>query len=194
MEKQTEKQLPFPVYNDNWQWFKLIDLFDIQGTKKQLPTDETKSGPYPHVSSKATNNGVMEHYDYFTEKGGVLTIESSCNGYCSYQKQNFSTHGHIIKLIPKFKMDDFIALFLVTVINLDREYYNYGRKCSMDKLRKRLIKLPVQKKIDSDRIYSAEGYIPDWEYMHCIMLVLSKQQISCRNGLTARFFWPKEEK
>ena len=77
MEKQTEKQLPFPVYNDNWRWFKLIDLFDIQGTKKQLPTDETKSGPYPHVSSKATNNGVMEHYDYFTEKGisvGTTTI------------------------------------------------------------------------------------------------------------------------
>lgn len=34
MEKQTEKQLPFPVYNDNWRWFRLIDLFDIQGTKK----------------------------------------------------------------------------------------------------------------------------------------------------------------
>lgn len=194
MEKQTEKQLPFPIYNDNWQWFKVLNLFDIQGTKKQLPTDETKSGPYPHVSSKATNNGVMEHYDYFTEKGGVLTVESSCNGIVHIKSKIFQRMAISTKLIPKFKMDDFIALFLVTVINLDREYYNYGRKCSMDKLRKRLIKLPVQKKIDSDHIYSAEGYIPDWEYMHCIMLVLSKQQISCRNGLTARFFWPKEEK
>lgn len=177
------------INTQKWKWFRLIDLFDIKGTSKWIPSEMDAPGLYPHVSSKATNNGVMGFYDYYTEEGGVLTVESSVNGYCAYQKENFSSHGHIIKLIPKFEMNDRIALFLVTIINLDREYFDYGRKCTLEKLEKRVIKLPVQKKIDYKHTYSEQGYVPDWEYMNNLMNELFTGKIKCRNNMSVIFSW-----
>jgi len=74
-------------------------------------------------------------------------------GYCSYQSLPFSASDHVEKLIPKFKMNKYIALFLVTILNLEQYRYNYGRKCSQERMKKISIKLP-----------SKNGN-PDFEYM-----------------------------
>lgn len=139
----------------DWRFFKLGDLFDIVGTRT---TTRDKlhiygNGPYPYVTTKATNNGVDEFYDYYTEEGNVITFDSAVLGYCSYQPLPFSASDHVEKLIPKFEMNRYIGLFLVTVLNLEQYRYNYGRKCSQTRLGEISIKLPVK------------GESPDFVYM-----------------------------
>lgn len=140
-----------------WRWkeFKIDTLFDITGssTTPLLELQEYGEGEYPYVTTQATNNGVEGFYNYHTEGGGVLTVDSAVFGYCSYQPYNFSASDHVEKLIPKFKMNTYIAMFLVTIINQEQYRYNYGRKCSQERMEKGSIRLP-----------SRNGS-PDWEFM-----------------------------
>lgn len=138
-----------------WNSFKLNDLFKITGSKTTplLELIEQGSGNYPFVTTQATNNSVEGFYDYFTEKGNVLVIDSAVIGYCSYQSFDFSASDHVEKLIPKFDMDQFTALFLTTILNKEQYRYNYGRKASQTRLKERSIKLP------------SNDNAPDWEFM-----------------------------
>lgn len=140
----------------NWNSFNLIDLFDITGSKT-TPILELEDyygkGKYPFITTQATNNGVEGFYDYFTEQGNVLVVDSAVFGYCSYQPLDFSASDHVEKLIPRFEMDKYIGLFLTTILNKEQYRYNYGRKASQTRLKERSIKLP------------SNGEAPDWDYM-----------------------------
>lgn len=140
----------------SWKWFRYTDIFRISGSKTTPVADlETYGkGVFPYVTTQAVNNGVEGFYNYSTEKGCVLTVDSAVLGFCSYQENDFSASDHVEVLTPLFNMNRYIALFLVTLINKEQYRYNYGRKCSQIKLRKSRIKLPV----------TAEG-TPDWKYM-----------------------------
>lgn len=139
----------------NLAFFSLQDLFKITGsqTTPLLELSEFGAGKYPYVTTKATNNGVDGFYNYWTEQGGVLTLDSAVVGYCSYQEYNFSASDHVEKLIPKFEMNKYVALFLVTIINKEQYRFSYGRKCSQTRLKQLSIKLPTK----NDK--------PDWEFM-----------------------------
>lgn len=139
----------------NWNNFNLTDFFEITGSKTTplLELEEYGQGEYPYVTTQATNNGVEGFYNYYTEDGGALTVDSAVLGYCSYQPYNFSASDHVEKLIPKFKMNKYIAMFLVAMINQEQYRYNYGRKCSQDRMEKGSIKLP-----------SRNGS-PDWAFI-----------------------------
>ena len=127
-----------------WKYFKLSDLFKITGSKTTplIELEEYGEGKYPYVTTQATDNGVAGFYNYFTESGNILTIDSAVLGYCSYQPLAFSASDHVEKLIPKFEINKYIAIFLTTVLNLERFRYNYGRKASQGRLRRLSIKLP----------------------------------------------------
>lgn len=139
----------------NWGVHKLDDLFEINGSKTTplLELEECGVGQYPFVTTQATNNGIEGFYDYFTEEGNVLVIDSAVIGYCSYQPFNFSASDHVEKLTPKFEMDKYIAMFLTTILNREQYRYNYGRKASQTRLKERNISLP------------SNGDKPDWDFI-----------------------------
>jgi hypothetical protein len=95
----------------------------------------------------------LESFNFFSDKGNVLTIDSAVLGYCSYQENNFSASDHVEKLTPKFVMNKYIAMFLTTILNKDLYKYSYGRKCNQIKIKNTIIKLPTR---DSS---------PDWKYI-----------------------------
>jgi len=138
-----------------WKEFKLTFLFDIKGSKTTsiLELEKYGKGKYPYVTTQATNNGVEGFYNYYTEEGNVLTVDSAVIGYTSYQPLPFSASDHVEKLIPRFKMNRYVALFLVTILNLEQYRYNYGRKSSQTRIRGMKIKLP------------AKNGNPDFEFM-----------------------------
>jgi len=140
----------------NWINFNLSELFNISGSKT-TPIQELEEfglGKYPFITTQASNNGAEGFYDYYTENGNSITIDSAVFGYCSYQPENFSASDHVEKLIPKFNLDKYIGLFLVTILNKEQYRYNYGRKASQTRLKERGICLPSK----SDKT-------PDWDYM-----------------------------
>lgn len=139
----------------NWKEFLLTDLFEIKGTKTtKLEELETYgSGIFPYVTTQSTNNGVSNNYNFYTEEGNVLTIDSAVTGHCTYQEKNFSASDHVEKLIPKFNLNKYIALFLVTIINQENYRYSYGRKYNQNKIKNTKIKLP------------SNNEKPDWKYI-----------------------------
>ncbi len=139
----------------NWEYFELERLFTITGSKTTplLELEEYGAGVFSYVTTQATNNGVEGFYDFSTEKGNVLTVDSAVLGYCSYQELGFSSSDHVEKLIPKFEMNEYIAMFLVSIMNLEKYRYNYGRKCSQKRMKGISIKLP------------SKNNEPDFEFM-----------------------------
>ena len=146
----------FELLVDDWKEFRLSDLFDVSGTQTTPLTvlRVRGSGAYPYVTTQATNNGVGGFYDHATEKGNVLVIDSAVLGYCSYQQADFSASDHVEKLTPRRSMNQYVALFLTTVINLEHHRYSYGRKASQQRLRKSHVRLP-----------SNDDGNPDWQFM-----------------------------
>ena len=137
---------PIPINTEEWELFKIPDLFTIGGTKTTPIEDLEYSGPgeYPYVTTQATNNGVRGFFGIMTEACyGVLTIDSAVCGYCSYQSAPFSASDHVEKLTPRFDMDIYVAMFFVTLLNMEQYRYNYGRKCSQSRLKQAQIGLPV---------------------------------------------------
>jgi hypothetical protein len=64
------------------------------------------------------------------------------------------------KLIPKFTLDKYLALFITTILNKEQYRYNYWRKASQTRLKERYIMLP------------ANNNEPDWEYMRSYIQAL----------------------
>ena len=105
-----------------WKDFRLVELFDISGTKA-TPMERLESygiGKCPYITTRASNNGVGGFYDHATEEGNVLVVDSAVVGYCSYQPYDFSASDHVEKLIPKFDMNEYLGIFLTTVINYNQ--------------------------------------------------------------------------
>ncbi len=163
----SSKRVKLPGVKD-WKKFNLPDLFTITGSIT-TPLEELElygEGKYPYVTTQAVNNGVAGHYNYFTEKGGVLTIDSAVLGYVSYQPENFSASDHVEKMIPRFPMNEYTALFLVTVLNREQFRYNYGRKSSQRRLDRTIISLPAIKGAPDLRLM--EDYIKSLPFSSAI--------------------------
>ena len=146
--------------NNKWVWFDYSQLFEIKGSKTtpKLELEETGIGNYPYVTTQAINNGIEGFFNVATEKGNILTVDSAVLGFCAYQAKDFSASDHVEKLIPKFNLSPYIAMFLTTIINREQYRYNYGRKCSQTKLKQSQIKLPAIKN-------SYGEYNPDWQWI-----------------------------
>ena len=127
--------------------FRLDEVFDISGSKTtpKLKLDEIGAGAYPYVTTQATSNGIAGFYNFWTEKGKCITIDSAVLGSAFYQKENFSASDHVEILRPKFEISENIALYFVTMLNrmarvLD---YSYGKKRSQRALKVETILLPT---------------------------------------------------
>jgi len=152
-----------------WKQFSINDLFEVAGTKttpkRQL--EDIGKGKYPYITTQSTNNGVEGFYNFYTEEGNVLVIDSAVAGFCSYQGESFSASDHVEKLLPKFKLNKFVGLFLQTIINLEQFRYSYGRKFNQIKIRSTKIKLPVNEKGEPDWLFM-ENFIKTLPYSSAI--------------------------
>ena len=139
--------------------FFVDELFKVVGAKNIKKEDVLQHNPgiFPYVTKKATDNGVEGFYDFYTEEGNVITI-SDITPYCSYQEKPFISTSHVHKLIPKFQMTPYIAMYLVTVLQKEDFRYCYGRLFGQDKIKKTKIKLPC-------KLGKNSQFEPDWAYM-----------------------------
>ena len=145
----------------NWKEFYLSELFEIKGSKTTHISIIKKSSPghFPYVTTQTNNNAQAGYYDFYTEQGGVLVVDSAVAGFCTYQQKNFTASDHVEKLIPKFKMSRYVALFLSTQINKNNiKKFSYGFKASQSRLKNTSIYLPI-----------TSDFQPDYEFMEAYM-------------------------
>jgi hypothetical protein len=141
---------------DGWKPFALRDLFDIRKGQR-LTKANMLPGSVPYVGASDTANGVTARIGQTPiHEGGTISV--SYNGSVAeafYQPVPYWATDDVNVLYPKgFNLTPATALFICTVIRMEKYRFNYGRKWHLERMRESVIKLPVAKACE-----------PDWAYM-----------------------------
>lgn len=129
-----------------WKWFKIQELFEIKKGKRLTKAD-MKKGKVPFIGAIDSNNGYREYIGQKPiHKGNTITV--NYNGSVAeafYQPKPFWATDDVNVLYPKFEMNQYIALFIVALIKLEKYRFNYGRKWHVKRMNVSEVKLPALK-------------------------------------------------
>jgi hypothetical protein len=123
------------------------------------------NGSLPFIGSIDSNNGYREFIGQKAIHAGN-TITVNYNGSVAeafYQPQPFWASDDVNVLYPKFSMNQYTALFIASVIKLEKYRFNYGRKWHLERMRISEIRLPVNNEGQPDFDYM-ENYIKTLKY------------------------------
>ncbi len=146
--------------DQNWKWFKLIDLFTFErgkcGSAEKLLE---KGDEISYIGAKKEDNGfmykVVRDENYVTKKNCIVFIGDGQGsvGYSTYQENDF-IGSTTLSMGRNDRLNKYNALYIITLLDKERFKYSFGRKWNGEKLKNTKIKLPVDK--DSN---------PDWQFM-----------------------------
>lgn len=149
----------------NWQYHKLTDLFDVVSTRDDLINDLTVGGNTPYITSSDSNNGVTNLIRESSDFGEntITANRGGSVGYFFYQPHNYmATPVDVRVLVPKFDLNPYLAMFFITIFEMEKYRYNYSRKMGTDRLKTFNIKLPSSnKKPDFEKI---EAFVKSLKY------------------------------
>ena len=143
---------------NNWIDFKLSDLFEVAAGKYHY-ADEYELGNTPYITAADTNNGIGLRINLNADfaKNKITIGKIGATAY--YQNEDFCATSDVNVLTSKFRLNKYIGLFIVQVINYSQRFrWAYGRQCRIGDTKDIVIKLPVITKEDGT-------YEPDWKYM-----------------------------
>lgn len=161
----------------DWKYFQIGKMFDIYPTKDYKGMswrDLDDGGTIPVVANSAMNNGIHGFCSLApTEHGNIITFSDTTeDNTFFYQPEAFIGFAHVQGMHPVGReWTEKELLFFVTILTFaNRDLFNYGRKMRRDTISNSKVKLPVQKNedgyfIDSDKKFSDDGFVPDWEWM-----------------------------
>ncbi len=132
---------------ENWTYFKLTDksLFDIKKGKR-LTKEDFIVGNTPFIGAIDGNNGYRDFIEQqpIHEKNTITINYNGSVAEAFFQPKDFWASDDVNVLYPKFELNTFNALFLTTVIRLEKFRFNYGRKWGLERMKESLIKLPTK--------------------------------------------------
>lgn len=163
----------------NWNWFLYSELFDIRKGKRLTKADMT-NGNIPYIGATDSNNGITAYISNNEHLHKPCTISVSYNGSIAeayYQTKPYWATDDVNVLYPKFHMNKYIAMFLVTLINKEKYRFNYGRKWDKDSMLSSKIKLPT-----------TNNNSPDWNWIERYV----KERLLPSLPHRARMVWQKE--
>jgi len=162
-----------------WKEFYLHKLFDItmgNGIDANKTTDFDPK--YNYVSRDSNGNGVVGVVDKvngetpFPAGSMSVALGGSFLGSCFIQKEPFYTAQNVAVLQEKEPLSIYTKLFVSTLIRNECKikYLAFGRELNAHIRKDFIIKLPVLQDdkgivIDKEKVYSENGFIPDWEQM-----------------------------
>ncbi|MEG1673094.1 MAG: restriction endonuclease subunit S [Alistipes sp.] len=152
---------PISLNNSKWDWFSVKDIFPIiEKCKCSNATEFLEDGDdIAYIGAKKSNNGVMRYVNYdesLITKGNCIVFIGDGQGsvgYCTYQPNDFIGSTTLLAGYSKH-LNVYVAQFLITVLDLERYRYSFGRKYKKDVIKSSRIKLPATQNGD-----------PDWNFM-----------------------------
>ena len=139
-----------------WLEFKYDNLFKIERGRGARKKDITKDGTTPFVTSIDNNNGWTGKVPFEPEHTSNV-IGVNRNGSVAeafYQPLPFCATEDVHVFKPKFKFNQYRAMFLISLIRKEQYRYSFGRKWGLKRMNESIIKLPVDKNNN-----------PDWQFM-----------------------------
>lgn len=177
LQKQSNRP-EYLIDTRQWKEFVYSKIFDVKKGFYNKKPEHNFDGSIPFLGATERCNGVTEYYSLediesaskngddnnvpIEEKmfdGGSLCITNNGSvGYAFYQPVPFTCSHDVNPLyILNGKFNVYIALFVATIVELDRYRWAYGRKWRPDRMVKSTIHLPA--------IMKDGEYVPDWEWM-----------------------------
>lgn len=154
LKKEKERNLS----ERKWNWFLYNNLFDIEtGIGPLVKPEEVGNGDTPFISTTESDNGISYFYKQQNpahQKNCITVSNDGSVGEAFYQDADFSASYKVNVLKPKFELNKYIAMFLITILRKEKYRYSYARKWGIERMRNTKIKLPVD----------ALGN-PDWKFM-----------------------------
>lgn len=101
------------------------------------------------VSAQTADNGISGSvYTDTYINGNKITISSNGinTGTAFYQKNEFVTQDSLAFDLKDFELNKYIAMYLVTILNMNKFKFNYGRKSGKNRLDKLILNLPINSK------------------------------------------------
>lgn len=167
-----------PLNTSSWQWFEYQDIFGIHGgyyNKKPEECTPDTPGSIPFIGATEYDNGITswhtieaieetskdgsERNHDISKKifpGNCITISNDGSVGCAFYQPRPFTCSHSVNpvYLKNYELNPYIALFLCTVIGLEKFRWAYGRKWRPIRMPTSKIRLPVTPK-----------GTPDWQYM-----------------------------
>ena len=164
--KLTKNNTP-ALDSQSWVSFCVKDLFEIEGTLGET-TDLLDYGhEIPYIAAKKESNGLdemcslsVQNQRYISKGNCIVFIQlgQGSAGYALYQGNDFIGMSGKTSCGRNSNLDSLTGIFLVTILDMERPKYSYGRSWTGDRLNNTKIKLPAVKNANG-------GYEPDWSFM-----------------------------
>ena len=151
-----------------WKEFRVGDLFDTSLSKDDIQPKSIVEGDIPLISSSKTDNGIVAYIqdDKATlQKAGTITADMFGKVFYQSNPYHCVSHGRVNILTPKFDINEYIGLFIASVIErISNEKYTFDSICTGKKLAEDIISLPI----------TSDGQ-PDWDYMESYMKAVMEE-------------------
>lgn len=154
--------------NDTWEYFNINDIFQLEKCKCSNASLLLNEGnDIYYIGAKKNNNGVMQKVEYeedLISKGNCIVFIGDGQGsvgYTTYQPIDF-IGSTTLTCGYNEKLNKYNAMFLVTVLDLERFKYSFGRKYGKNQLEKAKILLPS--KNGTPNFEFMENYIKTLKY------------------------------
>ena len=140
-----------------WKEFRVGDLFRLERCKNSSSTNLLDGNDCYYLGAKKNDNGVMRcvkcNDDMITKGNCIVFIGNGQGsvGYTNYMNEDFIGTADLT-VGYNDKLNQYAGLFLVTLLDLERPKYSFGRKWSA-RIADTIIKLPTK------------GNLLDWAYM-----------------------------
>lgn len=154
--KESVTNQHYNLNDKKWAWFEYRDLFVIERGRGARKIEIDENAKTPLITSIDSNNGLIGYVNNPpAHEGNVITVNRNGSvGQAFYQPTPFCSTEDVHVFIPLFKLNPFIAMFLLPLIMKEKYRYSFGRKWGIERMKNSKIKLPVNQ----------EGN-PDWQFM-----------------------------
>jgi len=163
--KESVSNKKYELNTTNWKWFRYDEIFDIKKGKRLTKADMTE-GKINFIGASKYSNGLTAKISNNEHIHPANTITLSYNGSIGeafYQAEPFWATDDINVLYPKFKINSYIAMFLCTLLPIEKYRFGFGRKWDKEMMEKTEIKLPITKNGIPD-LQFMEDYIKSLPY------------------------------
>ncbi len=138
---------------NSWREFKVGDIFKKKKVKHFSSIPE-EIGSTPFVSSTSLNNGVTAYVNEKPIAGNCITVSTNGDCFDCFYHADPICVSNDVEVLYNSNLNVYNALFIISVLMLEKPKYSYGRKAKNDKVYDTYIKLP-----------STNDNEPDWKYM-----------------------------
>lgn len=189
---ESTNQKAFLLNPHNWGTFKYggeNGIFVMKNGYYNKKPEHTEIGNIPFIGAAGHTNGITDYYSLFDIennhkdedgkdhplsnkifKGNCVTVANNGSSVgCAFYQENDFTCSHDINILylKDREWNEHIALFICTLIQLEKYRWTYGRKWRPIRMLNSEIKLPVDKNGEIDWNFM-ENYIKSLPYSNTL--------------------------